>query len=187
EVCLKQFLCLALTMQDDIIISASFHVNIDQTNIIYQPANNYTYKISGSKQVAVVGQEEKCACTLVCGVLNGGKLLPFQIILQGKSKCSLPLLKSPGYEEAEKLGFKFVVSNMDMYWSTFKMMCRYVFDILVPFWNEKKKCVDAPADQPCILQLDVWVVHCSVAFQTWLDKNYSWIWYRFVPVGTTGI
>ncbi|KIK81333.1 hypothetical protein PAXRUDRAFT_126380, partial [Paxillus rubicundulus Ve08.2h10] len=187
EVCLKQFLHLALTMWDNVIISASFHVNIDQTNIIYQPANNYIYEISGSKQVAVVGQEEKCACTLVCGVSNSGELLPFQIILQGKSKHSLPSPKSPGYEEAAKLSCKFVVSNTDTYWSTFETMCSHVSDILVPFWNEKKKCVNAPADQPCILQLNVWVVHCSIAFRMWLDKNYSWIQYQFVPAGTPGI
>ncbi|KAF8834174.1 hypothetical protein BDN67DRAFT_985508 [Paxillus ammoniavirescens] len=104
-------------MQDNIIISASFHVNINQTNIIYQPANQNRLQWWVKKK-------------------------------NGKSKHSLPSPKSPGYEEVAKL--------------------RHV---LVNIRNN----------------LDVWVVHCSVAFQTWLDKNYSWIRYQFVPAGITGI
>jgi len=38
-----------------------------------------------------------------------------------------------------------------------------------------------------MLQLDIWVVHCSIAIQTWLDKNWPWIKYQFVPAGTMGI
>ncbi|KIK95217.1 hypothetical protein PAXRUDRAFT_141203, partial [Paxillus rubicundulus Ve08.2h10] len=135
EVCLEQFLCLTLTIWDDVIISASFHVNINQTNIIYQPANNHTYRSLAQNRSQ--WWVKKSACTLVCGVSNGGELLPFQIILQGKYKHSIPSPKSPGHEAA-KLGFKFVVSNTDMYWSACEIMCSYVSDILVPFWNEKE-------------------------------------------------
>ena len=37
------------------------------------------------------------------------------------------------------------------------------------------------------MQLDVWSVHCSVAFQTWLGTNHNWITYLYVPVNCTGI
>ncbi|KIK91472.1 hypothetical protein PAXRUDRAFT_149437, partial [Paxillus rubicundulus Ve08.2h10] len=178
DVCLEQFLRLALTVCDDVITSGTFHVNIDQTNIIYQPVNNYTYEKLSSRQVAVAGQEEKCACTLVCGASNDGDLLPFQIILQGKSNRSLLSPKAMGFDDATKLKFQF---------STFETMCSYVTAMLVPFWTEKKHHLNVPLDQPCILQLDVWVVHHSVTFHTWLDKNFDWIHYHFVPAGTTGI
>ncbi|KIK78335.1 hypothetical protein PAXRUDRAFT_164260, partial [Paxillus rubicundulus Ve08.2h10] len=65
--------------------------------------------------------------------------------------------------------------------------CAAMSDILVPFWRKKKHHLNVPLDQPCILQLDVWVVHCSVTFHMWLDKNFDWICYCFVPSGTTGI
>ncbi|KIK78336.1 hypothetical protein PAXRUDRAFT_164261, partial [Paxillus rubicundulus Ve08.2h10] len=72
-----------------------------------------TYKKLGSRQVAMAGQEEKHACTLVCGVSNNGDLLPFQIILQGKSNCSLPSPKTTGFDKATKLKFQFVLSKID--------------------------------------------------------------------------
>ncbi|KIJ09610.1 hypothetical protein PAXINDRAFT_87232 [Paxillus involutus ATCC 200175] len=66
-------------------------------------------------------------------------------------------------------------------------MCDYVCHILIPYWNRQKEKVGAPDDQECILQLDVWSVHRSVQFRTWLDQNHAWIKYRFVPGGCTGI
>ncbi|KAG1722970.1 hypothetical protein EDD22DRAFT_790241 [Suillus occidentalis] len=52
---------------------------------------------------------------------------------------------------------------------------------------EKKWQRGVPLDQPCILQLDCWVVHHSIVFCTWLNANYDWICYLFVPAGTTGV
>ncbi|KAG2140340.1 hypothetical protein BD769DRAFT_1332145, partial [Suillus cothurnatus] len=51
----------------------------------------------------------------------------------------------------------------------------------------KKELIGAPDDQECVLQLDVWLVHKSVQFCTWLDQQYPWIKYRFVPGGCTRI
>ncbi|KAF8833448.1 hypothetical protein BDN67DRAFT_917000 [Paxillus ammoniavirescens] len=66
-------------------------------------------------------------------------------------------------------------------------MCDYVEDILIPYWQLKKQSVGAPDDQECIMQLDVWSVHRSVQFHTWLDQNHPWIKYQFIPGGCTGI
>ncbi|KIK92868.1 hypothetical protein PAXRUDRAFT_146396 [Paxillus rubicundulus Ve08.2h10] len=66
-------------------------------------------------------------------------------------------------------------------------MCDYVCNILIPYWVKEKEQVSVPDDQECILQLDVWSVHKSIQFCTWLDKEYPWIKYRFVPRGCTGI
>ncbi|KIJ10096.1 hypothetical protein PAXINDRAFT_86586, partial [Paxillus involutus ATCC 200175] len=55
------------------------------------------------------------------------------------------------------------------------------------FGMKKKQKLGVPLNQPCILQLDCWVIHCSIAFHTWLDVNYEWIQYWFVPAGTTGV
>lgn len=187
DVCRQQFLRLSLTIRDDVIPYPEFLVNIDQTNVIYQPAKGCTYERIGSKQVAIVGQEEKRAFTLLVGISAAGDLLPFHIVHDGKSKRSLPSPNAPCYNEALELKFQFVFSNTDTYWATFETMCTYVTGILVPFWIEKKQQRGVPLNQPCILQLDCWSVHRSVAFRTWLDVNYEWIRYRFVPAGTTGV
>ncbi|KII82826.1 hypothetical protein PLICRDRAFT_169188, partial [Plicaturopsis crispa FD-325 SS-3] len=66
-------------------------------------------------------------------------------------------------------------------------MCKYVDEILAPYFTRQKELVGAAPDQECILQLDVWVVHRSVAFRTWMDLHYTWIRLIFVPAGCTGV
>jgi hypothetical protein len=187
ELCLEQFLRLAITMRDKAINHPSFLVNIDQTNIRFQSISCSTFEEKGSKQVAVVGAEEKRAFTLVVGVSASGHLLPFQAIYQGKTARSLPQKSSPLFDEAAALGIKLEFSSTDTYWSTFDLMCKYVTTVLVPYWTKEKELAGAPADQDCVLQLDVWSVHRSVAFRTWLDKNYIWINYSYVPANCTPV
>ncbi|KAG1871544.1 hypothetical protein F4604DRAFT_1926276 [Suillus subluteus] len=187
QLCLDQFYRLTLTIRDCAIFHASFYVNIDQTNIVYQPANTTTYEDTSSKQVAVIGQEEKRAFTVVVGISASGNALPFQVIYCGKTAHSLPMKTTPQFKDTQDLGFKLCFSNTDTYWSMFQLMCDYVGDILVPYWTRQKELVGAPDDQECILQLDVWSVHKSIQFCTWLDQQYPWIKYRFVPGGCTGI
>lgn len=187
QLCLDQFYWLTLTIHDCTIFHASFYVNIDQTNIVYQPANTATYEEVGSKQVAVIGQEEKRAFTVVVGISASGDALPFQVIYCGKTARSLPMKNTPQFKVVQDLGFKLCFSNTDTYWLTFQLMCDYVGDILVPYWTRQKELAGAPDDQECILQLDIWSVHKSIQFCTWLDQQYPWIKYHFVPGGCTGI
>ncbi|KIK80340.1 hypothetical protein PAXRUDRAFT_158942, partial [Paxillus rubicundulus Ve08.2h10] len=77
EVCQEQFFRLALTIHDNVIHSPAFYVNINQTNVVFQPVTSSTYEEIGSKQVAVVGQEEKWVFTLVVGISATGNLLLF--------------------------------------------------------------------------------------------------------------
>ncbi|KAG1836697.1 hypothetical protein DFJ58DRAFT_637676, partial [Suillus subalutaceus] len=185
ECCLKQFLQLALTIRDCAIFHPSFYVNNNQTNIIYQPANTSTYEVKGSKQVAVLGQDKKRAFTTLVGISAAGDALPFPIIYCGKTKCSLPATTSAQHKEARQLRFEFCYSNTDTYWSNFDLMCSYVSDILVPYWKRQKELIGAPPDQECLLQLNVWLVHKSITFQTWLNETYPWIKYWFVPGNCT--
>jgi hypothetical protein len=135
--------------------------------------------------VSIVGQEEKHAITLVVGISAAGDLLPFQVIYMGKTTRSLP--SAAHRADAEGFGIKFEFSGTDTYWSTFELMCKYVESILSPYWMCQKELAKVPQDQECVLQLDVWTVHHSISFHTWLNKNYHWIKYRYVPAGTTGV
>ncbi|KIK76001.1 hypothetical protein PAXRUDRAFT_62464, partial [Paxillus rubicundulus Ve08.2h10] len=87
--------------------------------------NTTTYEEVGSKQVAVIGQEEKQAFTVVVGISASGCAIPFQIIYCGKTARSLPTKKTSQFREAQELGFKLRFSNTDTYWSTFELMCDY--------------------------------------------------------------
>lgn len=187
ELCLEQFLRHAITARDTAIPCPGFRVNIDQTNVVFQPSACSTYEVTGCRQVAVVGKEEKRAFTVVVGISDSGHVLPFQVIYEGKTDRSCPSKGSLLYAEAEEIGIQFEYSNTDTYWSTFDLMCKYVRQILVPYFTMQKESAQADDNQECILQLDVWSVHRSIAFRTWLDQNYEWITYLFVPGGCTGI
>ena len=187
EIIQEHFLRLVLTMRNCMIGHPAFDVNIVQTNFIYQPNCTSTFEVVGSKQVGAVGKEEKRAATLVVGASGNGDLLVWQSIYEGKSWRSLPDKNCPGFQEAHTKGFLINYSNTDTYWSTFDLMCQYVTGILVPYWTRKKAELGAPPDQECVLRLDVWSVHRSIAFRTWLDKTYPWIRYLFIPGGCTGV
>ncbi len=152
-----------------------------------QPASSCTYEVIGSKQIAVTGKDKKCVFTVVMAISDSGFVLPPQVIFQEKSPWLLPSNKSPHYQEAMDISIKFEYSNTNTYWSTFELMCRWVTDILVPYFKQQKRAYNAPKAQECILQLDVWLVHRSVAFWTWLNTNYNWITYLYIPGNCTGI
>ena len=60
-------------------------VNTDQTYVTYSAGSTETYALRGSKQVEVVGKDEKRGFTLVVGISMSGDALPFQVIYAGKS------------------------------------------------------------------------------------------------------
>jgi hypothetical protein len=187
DLCRELFLRVAVTAHDRGIKNPAFFTNIDQTNVVFQSSTSSTFEEKGSKQVAVVGKEEKRAFTTLIGITGIGDLLGFQSIYSGKTSRSLPQRSSLLYEEALSLGIMFEFSKTDTYWSTLELMCKYVTEILVPYWTKQKELVGAPPDQECILLLDVWTVHWSIAFRTWLDRTFPWIHYIFVPAGCTGV
>jgi len=173
---MENALQLALTFHNGIIYDVAFDVNIDQTQVVYQPGSTAIYKEVGLSK-SVIGSKEKRAFTLLLGISASGDLLPFQAIYKGKTAQSTPLPNSADFAEAKALGFLFEFSATDMYWSTFDTMCSYINSILVPYWIRKKKLLGAQPDQECVLWIDCWSVHCLVAFHTWIDMTWPWIKY----------
>ena len=71
-------------------IPASLRVNSDQTQLVYAQGCGLTWAPHGSKQVAVVGSEEKQAYMLLVSIAADGSVLPFQAIYEGSSWRSRP-------------------------------------------------------------------------------------------------
>jgi hypothetical protein len=42
-----------------------------------------------------------------------------------------------------------------------------------------------PADQKCLLLLDVWTVHLLPAFRGHIEEKYPWIFVLYIPAGCT--
>ena len=93
-------------------------VNTDQTMVIYAASASETYAPKGSKQVEVVGKDERQGFTAVVGISMSGEVLPFQGVFAGTTSHSLPSLNAGDYEKATKtLKFRFV-SGGENHWST---------------------------------------------------------------------
>jgi len=168
-------------------VLAVFVVNSDQTLIYYTAGAEETYAATGSKQVEVVGKDERRGFTLMVGVSMSGEVLPFQAIYSGKSPASLPTSAAPGYSKAtEDLKFHFEYSRTDNHWSTIETMKSYVTNILAPYFQSHRERLNLP-NQICIWQIDCWSVHRSLEFRSWMKANYSWIRIHFVPANCTGL
>jgi hypothetical protein len=161
-------------------------LNWDQTPVIVQDRESTTFAERGSKQVAVVGKEEKRAWTSLIAVSKAGEALPTQIVMKGGSVRSLPPSNAPMTQEANARGITFVW-NPKNYWSSHKTMRLYVEDIVVPYFQKQKKRLGLSDDQVCVVQLDVWSVHKSREFRRWIRRTYPWIILDFVPGGLTGL
>ncbi|KAI1782135.1 hypothetical protein LXA43DRAFT_855832, partial [Ganoderma leucocontextum] len=185
DVCRRFFLRNAVTIRDEDIVHPCFIVNSDQTQVLYSAGSKLTYAPKNSKQVAVVGSDEKRAFTLMVGVSLNGDVVPFQAIYQGSDpKKSLPQPSVRSYAEAAELKFRLELSNTKTYWSTLSTMKSYVIFILAPYFDHWREHYERPT-QKCIWNIDVWSVHRSESFRTWMKTEYAWIIIIFVPGGCT--
>jgi hypothetical protein len=141
----------------------------------------------GSKQVTVIGGDEKRAFTVMVTVTSAGKLLPFQAIYQGKTDRSCPAPTSPNYKDAVAAGFRFEFSKTKTYWANQRTMRLFVDNILAPYFERTKVQLGLPPTQKSLWQIDVWSVHRSEEFLNWMHENHPTILIDFVPGGCTGV
>lgn len=168
-------------------IHAVFVVNSDQTMVYFAANAKETYDAIGSKQVEVVGLDERRGFTLMVGISMSGEVLPFQAIYCGRSSASLPSPNAPGFKKAtQELKFQFEYSKTDNHWSTIRTMKSYVTDILVPYFESHRNKLKLP-NQICIWQIDCWSVHRSLEFRSWMSMTYPWVHIHFVPANCTGL
>lgn len=186
ELCTKAFLRMAYCIKHYDIPSEMI-VNTDQTQLVYAPGSKLTWAETGSKQVSIIGLNEKRALTLVVSVSNNGELLPFQSIYAGKTEKVTPSKFSDKYRDSQGAGFRWEFSNTPTYWSTLETMKTMVNKILVPYFDEKRRILDLPPNQKAIWQIDAWSVHRSEEFRNWMGKNHPNIILQYVPAGCTGV
>ncbi|KAJ7618331.1 hypothetical protein DFH06DRAFT_922874, partial [Mycena polygramma] len=95
----------------------------DQTGVIYLPGSRMTYAPRGSKQVGLIGNEEKRAFTALLGVNAAGGLMPVQCVYEGKTDRSTPTAAATNRQECDAANFRFVFSGKARnHWSNQKTM-----------------------------------------------------------------
>jgi len=168
-------------------IRAVFVVNSDQTLVYFSAGAMETYALIGSKQVEVVGKDEKRGFTLMVGVSISGDVLPFQAIYSGETPASLPSPGAPAYPKATgDLKFHFESSKDNNHWPTMATMKSYVTDILAPYFEFHREKFNLP-NQICIWQIDCWSVHRFLEYHSWMSGTYPWICTHFVPANCTAL
>lgn len=166
-------------------IPSELIVNTDQTNMIYAQGTKVTWAPTGATQVSVHGADEKRAVTLCMSVANSGTLLPIQAVYQGATYRSTPKQTAPFYDETIAAGFRYEYGTKDTYWSTQRTMVRLVDDIVAPYYAAQKDRLGLMQSHKSLWQIDIWSVHRSEEFRTWLRTNHPSILLHFVPGGCT--
>ncbi|KJA19676.1 hypothetical protein HYPSUDRAFT_104632, partial [Hypholoma sublateritium FD-334 SS-4] len=169
----------------DYAVPAALRINTDQTQLVYQQGTQKTWNELGIKQVSTVGQEEKCAFTLVPSISASGVVLPMQAIFMGTTPRSCPSPNAARYAEAVVLGFQMLPSKSSTYWSTQETMCILVNTIIAPYFERMKADLGLPSTQYAIWKIDCWSVHKSLEFLDWMRLHHPTIIIIFIPGGCT--
>lgn len=103
---------------DDLIL------NWDQTGVKMIPTSEWTMATAGSKQVEMVGLDDKRQVTALLCVTLSGVLLPPQILYKGKTDACHPQVKFPD---------GWCVSHTVNHWSTEGSMIQFIECIVIPY------------------------------------------------------
>jgi hypothetical protein len=168
-------------------IPAFLWVNSDQTQCVYAPGDKMTWAEMGSKQVPLIGGEEKRAFTVMVSVASDGTVLPMQAIYGGKTKRSRPSATAPNYKNLIDAGFLIQESGTATYWSNINTMKDFVNEILAPYSDKCKIDHNLSPSQHSLWTIDVWSVHRSGEFRQWMKKTHPRIILDYVPGGCTSV
>ncbi|KAE9401925.1 hypothetical protein BT96DRAFT_956382 [Gymnopus androsaceus JB14] len=184
--CKQSVFCKAYKIKEYNIPAEPF-INSDQTQMLYAPGDKLTWAETGSSQVLVLGAEEKHAFTVTVGITASGRALPFQAVYMRRTDHSCPSKQLPYYQAALDVGIQFVFSGTDTYWANHETMHPCMNKILVPYIEEQKQKLNLPKNQKTLWTINVWAVHCSKEFRSWMHKNHPNIILDYVPGGCTGV
>ena len=107
---------------------------------------------SGSKQIPVVGLEDKREITVLLAATAAGTLLPPQVIYQGKTTGCHAKVAFPD---------KWHITHSESHWSNEQTMLEYLENIIILYVTSTRQALDLPEDQPALALFDVLAAHRS--------------------------
>lgn len=116
-------------------VPESLVMNADQTGIVYINTGSKTWVETGTKQIQVIGKEEKQQFTIMPTITALGKVLPLQAIFAGKTNASLP--SESARKPSEAKGFLYTSGGLK-HWSNLKCMmevCMHSVEKLFSIFN----------------------------------------------------
>ncbi|CAG2210204.1 unnamed protein product [Mytilus edulis] len=148
--------------------------NWDQTGVNLIPGGDWTMDAKGSKQVNIVGINDKRQITALLTISKSGVLLPPQIIYAGTTEQCHP-----------KYGFpkSWNIYHSENHWSNTDTMLHYIEHLLVPYVTDKRDELDLPLKQPALAIFDVFSAHRHASVLDALHRANIKVVY--VPAGCT--
>lgn len=149
-------------------------INWDQTNLKLVPVSNWTLADKGSKQVSIVGLDDKREITVLLAASMFGSMLPPQILYQGTTDRCHAQVQFP--EEWD-------IWHSSNHWSNEDTMLRYIDTVVIPYMDRQRALLQLPS-QKGLCVFDMYRAHLTEKLkQKLLDNN---LFYVYVPAGTTG-
>lgn len=170
-----EFLTRIKTVTSENSIPDELILNLDQTACKLVPTSEWTMTTEGSKQVEVIGCEDKRQITVVLAIAMDGTLLPPQVIYSGKTnKCHAAVTFPDSWN----------ITHTENHWSNTQTMIEFAQKVLIPYCSKVRQLKDLPNTQPALLIQDVFAAHRTEAYLSVLRNHH--IFTIFVPAGTTG-
>jgi hypothetical protein len=123
--------------------------------------------------------DDKRQITAMVASALDGTLLPLQLIFTGKSPACVP----KHTDDSEELGFH--LTRSENHWSSQETMQQWVEHIIVPHRLAMIGEHTLKADAHIILLLDVWAVHISKLFRSFLAEQHPYIHLLYIPANCT--
>lgn len=150
-------------------------INWDQTGSKLVPVSEWTMEKVGTRQVAVVGKEDKREITVLLSGTATGDLLPPQVIYQGKTVgCCAKITFPDGWN----------VTHSETHWSNQSTMLEFIDTVLVPYVSQTHEQLEFASDHPALAIFDVFQAHSCEPVLDKLRQHH--IHQVFVPAGCTG-
>jgi hypothetical protein len=109
-------------------------------------------------------------------------MLPPQLIFQGKTDRVLPhsreidsLVDSEGW----------LLSHTENHWASLGTLKEWLRRVVAPYQSQVIARKGLPEDQPVVILLGCWSVHCYEEWQAHVALYYPWIHLIFVPANCT--
>ena len=149
-------------------IPLSMVINFDQTDTIMVPVSDWTLEVQGSKEIDMIGLDDKREVTALILSMTA-ELLPPQIIHGGKiPRCHPSVNIPPGWN----------MTHSQSHWSTKEMMLEYIDEVLVPYIARQREQLNISPTAPSLCILDVLLLTDGNIFYKGL-KNTTFSMYSF--------
>ncbi len=150
-------------------------LNWDQTGSKLVPVSEWTLEKEGTKQIPVVGKDDKREITVLITVAATGDMLPPQVIYKGET---------PGCHAKVTFPEDWAITHGESHWSTEVTMLEYVDNVLVPYVSTTRQKLGLADDHPALAIFDVFMSHrCDSVLKKLKENNIHQV---FIPAGCTG-